>query len=267
MNGANIPKTIHYCWLSGEKMPAGTMRCLDSWKEHLPEYRLVLWDTNRFDIDSNRFVKGACSAKKWAFASDYIRLYALYTEGGIYFDTDVFVKKSFDRFLGDGFFTGMEYHAKFAKKRLHLLNGDGSLKNPDSGEIVSHGIQIQAAIMGGVAGHPFPKACMDWYDNRHFSVVEWTASDNLISPCVYAHVALKYGFRYKNELQRLEHDMVVYPNSVFAGNRTQTEKDTCAVHLCDGAWRGKRYKILRKLRENGFLRILFGKKKLEREVL
>jgi hypothetical protein len=263
MNTTNIPKTIHYCWLSGEKMPADTAMCLDSWKEHLPEYRLVLWDMNRFDVDSTPFVKEACSAKKWAFASDYIRLYALYTEGGVYFDTDVFVKKNFDRFLNDGFFTGVEYHAKFAEKGRRLLNGDGSLKNPNSGEIFTHGIQIQAAIMGGVSGHPFPKACMDWYDGKHFSVSAWAASDKLISPYVYAHVALKYGFRYKNEPQRLSCGMTVYPNTVFAGNQTQSGEETYAVHRCDGAWRGRRYKLFWKLRKNRFLRMLFGKKKLE----
>jgi hypothetical protein len=264
MNTTNIPKTIHYCWLSGEKMPADTVKCLDSWKRRLPEYRLVLWDMNRFDVDSAPFVKEACSAKKWAFASDYIRLYALYTEGGVYFDTDVFVKKSFDRFLGDGFFTGVEYHAKLAEKGRHLLNGDGSLKNPGNEEIYSHGIQIQAAIMGGAGGHPFPKACMDWYDGKHFSVGAWAASDKLISPYVYAHVALKYGFRYKNELQKLEHGMTVYPNTVFAGNLTQSGEETCAVHCCDGAWRGLGAKTARWVTYNNFLRGLLGKKKLEK---
>jgi hypothetical protein len=257
-----IPKTIHYCWLSGEKMPADAVTCMESWKARMPEYRLVLWDTNKFDVDSHPFVKEAYLAKKWAFASDYIRLYALYTEGGIYFDTDVFVKTDFDRFLGDGFFTGVEYHAGPAKRGRHLLNEDGTLKKPESGEIFSHGIQIQAAIMGGVSGHPFPKACMDWYDGKHFSIGEWTSSDKLISPNIYAHVALKYGFRYKNELQRLSCGMTVYPNTIFAGNQTQSGKETCAVHRCDGAWRGTRYKLLLKLRTNGFLRMILGKKKL-----
>jgi mannosyltransferase OCH1-like enzyme len=98
-----IPKKIHYCWLSGEKMPEDAISCMKSWQKMMPEYELVLWDTNRFDVNSVPFVAEAVSVKKWAFAADYIRLYALYTEGGIYLDTDVFVRKSFTNLLDCGF--------------------------------------------------------------------------------------------------------------------------------------------------------------------
>ncbi|MDR2693208.1 MAG: hypothetical protein LBB74_03225 [Chitinispirillales bacterium] len=261
---ALIPKTIHYCWLSGEKMPADAVKCIDSWKRHMPEYTLVLWDMNKFDIDSHRFVKEACSAKKWAFASDYIRLYALYTEGGIYLDTDVFVKKSFNDFLGNDFFSGIEYHENRVKNGKHLLNKDGTLKNKNNDDIFAHGIQIQAAIIGSVKGHPFIKSCLDWYGDKHFDPDIWTRFEKFVSPCIYAHIATEYGFRYKNEFQKLNCGMTVYPNTFFAGNRTQSVKETYAVHRCDGSWRRTRYKILRKLRNNRFLRIIFGKKKLER---
>jgi hypothetical protein len=264
MSEAGIPKIIHYCWLSGETMPDDALKCIGSWKERMPDYSLVLWDTNRFDIDSHVFVKDACRVKKWAFASDYIRLYALYTEGGIYLDTDVYVKKSFDRFLGDGFFTGVEYHSGAVKKGLRLMNGDGSLKNRNGGNISARGIQIQAAIMGGERGHPFPKACMEWYDGKRFTVEEWASSDRLISPCVYAHVASGYGFRCKNELQRLDCGMTVYPNTVFAGNLTQMGEETCAVHCCRGGWRGFGEMAARWVTCNNFFRKLFGKKIIER---
>jgi len=264
MYETNIPKTIHYCWLSGENMPNDVVKCMDSWKRHMPEYRLVLWDTAKFDVDSHPFVKEAYSAKKWAFASDYIRLYALYAEGGIYLDTDVFVKKSFDDFLGNEFFSGIEYHEKAAKSGKHLLNEDGTLKNKNDDDIFACGIQIQAAILGSVKGHPFVKSCLDWYDGRRFDADVWTRSEKFISPCIYAHVATEYGFRYKNELQRLNEGMTIYPNTVFAGNMTQSGKESYAVHRCDGSWRGKRYKLLSCLRKNGLLRALFGKKKLEK---
>jgi len=258
-----IPKIIHYCWLSGEKMPSDTEACIATWRKHMPEYSFVLWDTNKFNINSHPFVKDACLAKKWAFASDYIRLYALYTEGGIYFDTDVYVKKSFSDFLGHDFFSGVEYHENHVKYGKHLLNEDGTLKNKNNDDIFAHGIQIQAAIMGSVKGHPFIKSCLDWYDDKHFDADVWTRSEKFVSPCVYAHIATEYGFRYKNELQRLSHGMTVYPNTIFAGNQTQSGKETYAVHRCDGAWRGARYKLLLKLKKNGFLRAMFGKKKLE----
>jgi hypothetical protein len=264
MDGANIPKTIHYCWLSGEKMPTDAVKCMESWNERLPEYRLVLWDMNKFDVCSHPFVNEACLTKKWAFASDYIRLYALYTEGGIYLDTDVFVKRSFNDFLGNEFFSGVEYHEKSVKGGKHLLNEDGTLKNKNNDEIFAHGIQIQAAILGSVKGHPFVKSCLDWYDGKRFDANVWTRSEKFISPCIYAHVAIGYGFRYKNELQRLSCGMTIYPNTIFAGNFTQSGPETYAVHRGDGTWRSKRHRILWKLRKNGFLRMLFGKKQTEK---
>ncbi|MDR0305505.1 MAG: hypothetical protein LBI42_01575 [Chitinispirillales bacterium] len=265
---AKIPKKIHYCWLSGEKMHADAKRCIKTWKKQMPDYELVLWDSNRFDINSHIFVKESCKVKKWAFASDYIRLYALYTEGGIYLDTDVYVRKSFNEFLENGFFTGIEYYEKYAEQLAELLNEDGTLKNK-TGEVVStHGIQIQAAVMGGVKGHPFLKSCMEWYDNRHFILEDGTYLDKIISPDIYAHIAAGYGFRYKNELQKLKFNMTIYPNTIFSENLNHCEKDCYAIHLCSGAWREKsfwlkiRENFTLSLRRNNFLRALFGKRKI-----
>jgi hypothetical protein len=260
-----IPKKIHYCWLSGEKMPKELIKCIDSWKKHMPEYELVLWDMNKFDINSHTFVEEACRVKKWAFASDYIRLYALYTEGGIYLDTDVYVKKSFNDFLDNEFFSAVEYHPEFIKSGLHLLNEDGTLKSRDAG-IFTHGIQIQAAIMGGVKGHPFPKSCMDWYDNKHFILENGTFHDKLISPHIYADVAVDYGFRYKNELQKLKHSMTIYPNTIFPGGLSHAVEESYAVHICRGDWRGLGSKIILRLRWNNFARKLLGKKKIQKVV-
>ncbi|MDR1760462.1 MAG: glycosyl transferase [Fibrobacter sp.] len=260
----SIPKIIHYCWLSGNEMPENIVECIDSWKEKMPEYELVLWNKNKFDITSVPFVEEACKAKKWAFAADYIRMYAIYTEGGIYLDTDVYVKKSFNDFLDNGFFTAVEYHEKQAKNGIHLLNEDGSLKDKNNDEILTNGIQLQAAVMGGVKGHPFLKSCMDWYHNKHFILEDGSYFDKMISPDIFAHVAAEYGFRYKNELQKLKNNMVIYPNNIFAGSLAQETEESYAVHRCEASWRSKWYIILWKLRKNNFLRALFGKKKLKK---
>ncbi|MBU3660370.1 MAG: hypothetical protein FGM14_10895 [Flavobacteriales bacterium] len=90
-----IPKKIHYCSLSRDKMPAETIKCIDSWKDKMPEYELVLWDKNSFDITYVPFVEEACKVKKRAFAGHYIRMYAIQTEGDIYLDTDVYAVKKF----------------------------------------------------------------------------------------------------------------------------------------------------------------------------
>ena len=94
-----ISKVIHLCWLSGDPYPEKIKKCIDSWKRVLSDYEIILWDTKRFDLDSSIWVKQAFEAKKYAFAADYIRFYALYHYGGIYMDSDVEVLKSFDDLL------------------------------------------------------------------------------------------------------------------------------------------------------------------------
>ncbi len=104
-----IPKIIHLCWLSGDEYPETIQRCIDSWRKHLPDYEIFIWDTSRFDINSHKWTKEAFESKKYAFAADYIRLFALYNYGGIYLDSDVLVYKSFDALLDLPYFIGEDY--------------------------------------------------------------------------------------------------------------------------------------------------------------
>ena len=94
-----IPKIIHYCWLSGTPFPDLENRCIESWKKYLPDYELILWDKERIKEIHSSWIDSAIAQKKWAFAADYVRLYALYNYGGIYLDCDVEVLKSFDELL------------------------------------------------------------------------------------------------------------------------------------------------------------------------
>jgi mannosyltransferase OCH1-like enzyme len=94
-----IPKTIHYCWLSDNEIPNDMARSMNTWREKLPDYEFMLWNQNSFDISQSVWVKQAFEAKKYAFAADYIRLYAVYHFGGIYLDMDVEVLKSFNDLL------------------------------------------------------------------------------------------------------------------------------------------------------------------------
>ncbi|KAB1071277.1 glycosyl transferase [Tamlana haliotis] len=134
-----ISKKIHYCWLSGDEYPELIENCIKSWKKYLPDYELVLWDLNRFPLDKNIWVKQAFEAKKYAFAADYIRLYAVYTEGGIYLDGDIEVLKSFNELLHLPYFIGSE----------------------------GHGI-IEAGVFGAEKGTKWVKDCLDYYDNKSF---------------------------------------------------------------------------------------------------
>ena len=94
-----IPKLIHYCWLSNDPVPESLQRYMDSWKRVLPDYEFVLWNFDNFDKSTSLWVRQAFDNKKYAFAADYIRLYALYNYGGFYLDMDVEVLRSYNEFL------------------------------------------------------------------------------------------------------------------------------------------------------------------------
>lgn len=110
---------------------------MDTWKKVLPDYEFILWDAKKLAECNNVFANEAVSVKKWAFAADFVRLYAVYHYGGIWLDTDVEMFKSFDPFLNDGMFIGREYyiyrdklwheftmltsHCFGAEKNIHLL--------------------------------------------------------------------------------------------------------------------------------------------------
>jgi mannosyltransferase OCH1-like enzyme len=91
-----IPKKLHYCWFSGEPFPEDIQRCIDSWQKFLPDFEWVKWDREKALATKIPWVSEAIQQKRWAFAADAVRLYALYTEGGLYLDTDVEVLKPFD---------------------------------------------------------------------------------------------------------------------------------------------------------------------------
>lgn len=86
-----MEKYIHYCWFGNNKLPKLAKKCIKSWKKYLPEYKIIEWNENNFDVNITRFSKQAYEAKNWAFVSDVARIYALKEMGGIYFDTDMMI--------------------------------------------------------------------------------------------------------------------------------------------------------------------------------
>ena len=94
-----IPKIIHYCWLSDDPIPVEFQKYIETWKVKMPDFQLMLWNFSKFNKESSLWVKQAFDNKKYAFAADYIRLYALYEYGGFYLDMDVEVVKSFNEFI------------------------------------------------------------------------------------------------------------------------------------------------------------------------
>ena len=119
-----IPKIIHYVWVGNNEKPKDIKRCMETWKKHLKDYEIIEWNEKNFDIDSNKFVKEAYEARKWAYVSDYIRAYAIYNYGGIYLDTDVLVVESLDSLLDNRAFVGYEnpqypFTAVFGAEKNH----------------------------------------------------------------------------------------------------------------------------------------------------
>lgn len=134
-----IPKIIHYVWMGGAALPPLEEKCVASWKEYMPDWEYMRWDETNFDIASAPlYVQQAYEARKFAFVSDYVRLWALEQYGGVYLDTDVEVIQSYEPLLNDTAFIGFEEskahlpgtcvmgcepHCQWVKDMLALYNG------------------------------------------------------------------------------------------------------------------------------------------------
>lgn len=103
-----IPKKIHYCWFSKNPIPKFLQGCIDSWKKMCPDYEIICWNEDNYDIDKYLYTKEAYKNQKYGFVSDMARLDILYENGGIYLDTDVTILKSLDELLYQEAFIGVE---------------------------------------------------------------------------------------------------------------------------------------------------------------
>lgn len=216
-----IPKVIHYCWFSGDKKPRLIRHCIKSWEKVLPDYKIKCWDANSFDFDSVPYVKQAYEKKKWAFVADYVRLYALYTEGGIYLDSDVEVYKRFDEFLKYSFFTGTD------------INKEKNI------------FAIEPAIMGAEKGNLYLKGCLELYKELLF-INEDNTINMQIMPYIVSPILEKYGYKAADETQYLSNDMVVFSSKYFANSNASSYKNIYARHWNACSWlprdhRGKIY--------------------------
>jgi len=228
-----IPKVIHKIWLSGEEMDTYSKICVESWKKVMPDYQIKEWSLKDFDIDSMPYVKKAISMKKWAFANDYLRMYVVNKEGGIYLDTDVYIKKSLDEFLKNDFFSFVEFHPKAFKEYKDRVDQDGNLIKGD----YVPGLCIQAAAFGAIPNHPFTKKCLEYYDSLDSK--ESLLPKGMIAPDIYAKNAIDSGFKYIDENQDLINNMKIYKSDHLAGSVKEYNKDCYGVHMCLGSWRDK----------------------------
>lgn len=233
-----IPKKIHYCWFGGRPMPDKMLHFISTWHKICPDYEFIKWDEANFDVDNSiPFVKEAYEHKKYAFVSDYVRLLALYNEGGIYLDTDVELVKPLDLFLDNGFFTSVEYiedNVRLLNVREKLLP-DGRKK--DSNDVII-GIGVVSAIFGAEPKHPYVLDCINFYSGKHFVLPDGSFYDKVILTVSMALCAEKYGFKYIKGEQLLDARIHIYPQDYFCHIGLRTESSV-ALHMAYNSWRGK----------------------------
>lgn len=221
-----IPKIIHYIWLGNNPIPAELATCIDSWHKHMPDYQIMKWDDSVISQVNMTFVNEAIQAKKWAFASDVIRLWALYNYGGIYLDTDVKVLKSFDPLLNHKAFIGRENCLQLIGKKTDY--------------------HLTSFCFGAEKGSEYIKRCLDYYKDRHFI----TSMEKVLpmelqfdvrnASFIHSEIAKTFGYDPSalapNEQICNNGVLKVLPSSYFV---TPLTDNTFCQHLSIGSWREK----------------------------
>lgn len=184
-----IPKIIHYCWFGGKEKPKLAKKCINSWKKFCPDYEIIEWNENNFDVTKYPFTQYCYENKKWAFLSDFVRLVVVYENGGIYFDTDVEVIKPLDDLFSLPAFYGFETeeyintgHGFGAEKGnatvLAMINSYIELSKDEKGDflliacprlntdaLISFGIQLDGKKQDLGEAIIFPMDYFNPYDN------------------------------------------------------------------------------------------------------
>lgn len=226
-----IPRIIHYCWFGRGPMPELALKCIESWHRFMPDYEYKLWNEDNFDITSVSYVKEAYESRKFAFVTDYVRLYALYTEGGIYMDTDVEVLKPYDDLLSLPGFTGYE-----GSKYLPPVTG----------------------TMASEAGNEWVKEQLDSYTDAHFIMPDGSL-DTTTNTTRISNIMKRGGFISNGE-KKVYKDMHIFPVEYFCPRQTTGEELFTENTYCDHHFMGSWGKATKK----GILLKFLGQKTLTR---
>ena len=240
-----IPKIIHYCWFGGKPLDKLGQNCLESWKKFFPDYEIREWNESNFDLTGCKYAEEAYNAKKWAFVSDYARFKILYEYGGVYFDTDVEVIKSFDDILSKGNYMGCERN--------------GNSVAPGLGMATVPNLDIIKEIIDDYEKSSFVKPD-GAYDLT--TIVERTTK-----------ILKKHGLSNADEIQSVA-DVNIYPPEYFCPINMETGKltitpNTYSIHRFAGSWekksnkfRGNVYRLINRFlgkKVAGLLRKILGK--------
>ena len=215
-----IPKIIHYCWFGRGEKPELAIKCINSWKKYCPDYVLKEWNEDNFDINSNLYVKQAYENKKYAFVTDYVRLFALYSEGGIYMDTDVEVLKPIDEFLKHKAFSSFENNNK-----------------------------IPTGIMGAEKGNEWIKDLLDEYLNLRFVKENGDLDTTTNVERITNLTEKQYGLKKESSYQELKNGIVtMYPYDYFCPKDWETgeinlTENSYTIHHFNGSWHSEKDKV------------------------
>lgn len=217
MKNNTIPKTIHYCWFGNNQKSELIKKCINSWKKMCPDYEIIEWNENNFDLSVNQYALEAYKEKKWAFVSDYVRLKIIYEYGGIYLDTDVELLSNLDDYINcNGFFSS------------------------EDNSTISTGLGF-----GAIKGNKLVKQMLDDYENLSFILPNGKINDEACP--------IRNSRSISNILDKLENrnDICIYNNNYFypkeyfcpidntTGEIIITKK-TMAIHHYDGSWLNKK---------------------------
>lgn len=222
-----IPKVIHYCWFGRGPMPKIAKRCIASWKKYLPEYEIKEWNEDNFDIDVYPYAREAYDTRKFAFVSDIVRLYAIYTEGGIYMDTDVEVIKPLDSLLGYEAVSGFESET-----------------------------QILTGLMACEKGMPLFGELLREYDGLHLLRQDGTL-DMTTNVERITKTCLKYGFVPNNQFQ-VVNGFALLPKDYLCPKDSTTKElhltdNSLCIHHFDGSWLPTHLRIRHKIKCNLYI--------------
>lgn len=221
-----IPKVIHLCWFGNEPYPVEIKVCLDTWKRVLPDYKVRVWTYDDAKALKIPFVDEALSEKRWAFAADVVRFYALWAEGGVYMDSDVFLYKRFDAFLPSE-----------GEDDMAVIFHENCTRNDAAcGEDI---FGLQAAFVIGTKGNTYCRELVEYYKGRHYLRTDGT-HDDTVSPFLMRDVAKRYGYVCADRVQCLG-VLTVYPTWHVASKKTYKRRaDTFAHHRVYGSWRKRK---------------------------
>lgn len=206
-----IPKKIHYCWFGRNPKPKLVEKCIKSWRRVCPDFEVIEWNEDNFDVSSAPvYVQQAYACKKWAFVSDYVRLRAMTDHGGVYLDTDVELVKSLDPYLKHEAFGGFE--------------------SPES---------VCTAVMACRKDFPLFQEFLSHYDGISFLNADGSLNVTTNVATVTATL-LQRGLVQNGQLQTVE-GLTLYPSRVFSpvdfeSGQLHRSRKTVAIHWFSGSW-------------------------------